>query len=539
MTTIHAEANRMTEWSFSSTSRYADPFNDVELDVVFTDPEGHARQVPAFWGGENIWRVRYASPTTGVHRFRTECSDKSNEGLHGRQGQLEVSPYEGDNPLHRHGPLRVSGNGRHLEHIDGTPFFWLADTWWMGLCRRLEWPTGFQTLLADRMQKGFTVVQIVAGLYPDMPAFDERGANEAGFPWDEEFTAINPGYFDMADLRLGRLVSSGIVPCIVGCWGYFIKWMGIEKMKKHWRHLVARYGAYPVVWVLAGEGMMPYYLSDTKEADAEFQKRAWAEVGRYLQETDPYNHPATIHCGGTTPARETVEDDSVLDFNILQTGHGDRTSIPNTVKLVTSGYTAEPTMPVINSEVCYDGIGGCCAEQVQRFMFWCCILSGAAGHTYGANGIWQVNTRGKPYGPSPHGTSWGDTPWEDAYQLPGSSQLGLAKRLLEKYDWWRFEPHPNWVEPHWSEANYEAPYAAGIPGEVRVIFMPFFTRAPTVTGLEKDVRFRAYLFNPIDGTEEDLGTAEAGDDGAWTVPFPPPLHWPPIYQDWVLVLERS
>ena len=29
------------------------------------------------------------------------------------------------------------------------------------------------------------------------------------------------------------------------------------------------------------------------------------------------------------------------------------------------------------------------------------VLSGAAGHTYGASGIWQVNTRAQPYGPSP------------------------------------------------------------------------------------------------------------------------------------------
>src|SRR5438128_4943039 len=37
----------------------------------------------------------------------------------------------------------------------------------------------------------------------------------------------------------------------------------------------------------------------------------------------------------------------------------------------------------------------------SRFMFWACVLSGAAGHSYGANGIWQVNRPGQPYGPSP------------------------------------------------------------------------------------------------------------------------------------------
>jgi len=38
----------------------------------------------------------------------------------------------------------------------------------MGLCKRLKWPEGFETLLADRVRKGFSVIQIIAGLYPDM-----------------------------------------------------------------------------------------------------------------------------------------------------------------------------------------------------------------------------------------------------------------------------------------------------------------------------------------------------------------------------------
>jgi len=42
----------------------------------------------------------------------------------------------------------------------------------MGLTKRFRWPSDFRTLTADRVRKGFSVVQIVAGLYPDMPQFD-------------------------------------------------------------------------------------------------------------------------------------------------------------------------------------------------------------------------------------------------------------------------------------------------------------------------------------------------------------------------------
>jgi hypothetical protein len=127
----------------------------------------------------------------------------------------------------------------------------------MGLCARLKWPEDFQSLAADRKAKGFNVIQIVAGLYPDMPAFDERGANEAGFPWEQAYRRIRPEYFDAADRRIFYLVEQGLVPCVVGAWGYHLPWLGEDKMKQHWRYLVARWGALPVVWCAAGEGTMP------------------------------------------------------------------------------------------------------------------------------------------------------------------------------------------------------------------------------------------------------------------------------------------
>jgi len=194
--------NVASEWGYQSGKAYSDPFNEVELDVLFTNPSGEEFKVPAYWAGEQEWRVRFAGVTPGRYKYKTICSDKKNSDLHGREDFLEITAYEGGNALFQHGPLKISKDKRHFEHTDGTPFFWLADTWWMGFSRRLGWPGDFQMLTADRKAKGFSVIQIVAGLYPDMPAFDERGANEAGFPWEKDYSRINPAYFDMADLRV-------------------------------------------------------------------------------------------------------------------------------------------------------------------------------------------------------------------------------------------------------------------------------------------------------------------------------------------------
>ena len=244
----------------------------------------------------------------GQYNYRTISSDPANADLHGHTGVLEVSAYAGDNPLRKLGPVRVAADRLHFEHEDGTPFFWLGDTWWMGLCSRLRWPDDFQELAADRVTKGFTVIQIIAGLYPDMPPFDPRGANEAGYPWEPDYARINPRYFDMADLRIQYLVERGLTPCIVGCWGYFLPLMGVAKMKKHWRNLIARWGAYPVVWCLAGEGAMPYYLSKTKTEDAAAQTARLDRGGevRAQRRPLPSSHNDPSHRQRSKPSRGSV-----------------------------------------------------------------------------------------------------------------------------------------------------------------------------------------------------------------------------------------
>jgi hypothetical protein len=518
--------NEPVEWAYRSQKTYKDPFNDVDVDVVFTkQDDGQQWRVPAFWAGANEWRVRFAPPYPGAYKYRCESTDKGDTGLNGQEGTLRVDPYLGTNALLIHGPLRVSQNRRYFEHSDGTPFFWLGDTWWKGLCRRISIDE-FEELATDRKAKGFTVVQIVAGLYPDEPPFDVRGNNEGGFVWEPGYARINPAYFDYADRRIELLVKSELVPAIVGSWGYFLPWMGTDKMKKHWRYLVARYGAYPVVWIQAGEGIMPFYLSEQPRQDSEFQKRGWTELAKYVHSIDPYGHLITIH--PTWSARTELLDENVLDFDMLQTGHLGWESASSIVSWVSSHYSKTPAMPVLVGETVYEGHQQTNWQDMQRFAFWVSMMNGAAGHTYGAGGIWQMNGRTVPHGPSPWGITYENTPWDQAMRLPGSWQVGLGKDLLMRFPWWRFEPHPEWVEPHgttftkphaewydvnkrWNQenGNYLLPYASGIPGKVRFIYIPpklYAPLGPLVTNLEDGLTYRAFYFDPATGNRYNLGS---------------------------------
>ena len=83
----------------------------------------------------------------------------------------------------------------------------------------------------------------------------------------------------------------------------------------------------------------------------------------------------------------------MIDFDMLQTGHYGYTTLTNTVDMLEAALAHQPKMPVLVGEANYESIMESSREEMQRFLFWTCILSGAAGHSYGANGIWQGRFR--------------------------------------------------------------------------------------------------------------------------------------------------
>ena len=491
------ETNVMVEIPFRAEKAHANPFLDVTLDVIFTNPEGTQKTVPGFWAGGDQWKVRYASPVLGTHRYRTQCSDANDAGLHGIEGQIEIKPYTGKNPLLKHGFLRVAKNQRHFEHADGTPFFWLGDTWWKNLCKRMTWE-GFQELTANRKAKGFSVVQIVCGPYPDEGHFQERWKNEAGFPYTARgFERVNPEYFDFADRRIEHLVESGIVPAIVGAWGRGdcdgMALAGVTGMKRHWRYLIARYGSYPTIWIVGGESHGPL----------------WTETAKYVRATDMFDRPTTVH--PFQSGRSSVTDESAINFDMLQTGHGGWPAAHTVIPKLKAAYERQPVMPVMIGEHSYEAHMQTGFADVQRYVFWSTMLSGSAGLTYGAAGVWHAGVEDDPG----LANVYDRTTWKEGMRFAGSTQLALGKKLLEQYPWARFEVHPEWTDP--------GSFAAGIPGEVRFIYTPnrgiYNWKGLQVKGLEAGVPYCAFYFDPVRGTRDDLGVV-INTGGGQSKPFP-------------------
>lgn len=550
---------RIVEWTIESQKTYTDPFNDVDIDVIFTK-EDKTWRVPTFWRGGNKWTVRFAPPTPGEYTYRFESTDPNNKDLNGHEGRVTVAAYSGKNTLLKHGAFRVSANGRYFEQADGEPFYWFGDTLYTAFSDRLSW-SGFKRLIDDRKAKGFTVVETAVMVPHEEQAPSDPGfCNEGGCVWDAGFKQINPKFFDYVDRRVQYLIDAEMAPAIIGAWRQTILPMGVTKLKKHWRYIIARYGAYPIFWIAGGEIYDP--PADQRKPGIPYgatiydlRVPGWTEIMQYVRENDPYRHPLSVH--EIDPPFDTpVQDESLKDFELFQAGHRGWASLATEVAQLNMHYARTSVKkPLVVGEIGWETIGGEHYEDFQRAAFWLAMLNGAAGYSYGNAITGESYSTDKPLHRYRHSL----LDWEEGMNLPGSYQAGLGAKLLKKHAWQRFEPHPDWITPRgttllksrsevsgfdidliaalvtpnppspnelplgeWQKikGNFRLPYAAGIPGEVRFIYIPArpslgfsLPQQLTVLNLEPDVRYQAFFWEPSLGVKFDLGTVQAAPVG--------------------------
>ena len=518
---LRGEFATLLEWDYTLEETIDNLFT-VDLTVTITTPSQKVYTIPAFYRGDARWSVRFLPKEIGLHKVVTASNEALLDGV---TNSLEVvaSPKRYPRELH------VSHDKRYLIDGSGKPFFWLSDTWWMALSSRLDFET-FKELAKRRKEQGFNVIQLVAGLFPDMDSFDERGANSAGFPWNEGYTSINPSYFDEADQKILYLLEEGFTLCILGSWGYYLKKMGEEKMQQHWRYIIARWGAYPIMWCLAGEAIMPYYLSSNKINEKRELRRKWQVMAKYVRQIEPFGNLLTLH-----PMRSSLFeiDASLIDINLLQVSHSGYESVIKAVRILAK---TRGKMPTIVDEINYEGILRNTHDQVQRLGFWASVLSGSCGFGYGANGIWQVNREGAPFGASPNGANWGNTPLERAINFEGAKQLGEAKKFLEQFTWQELEPMRESIEPKVPKSDPRAPYVAGIGKELRIAYFynpiaPWDIRY-IFSDLEQNGVYELTFWDPQNFLTVQKEYLVANSEGKLQMPLPPSLD------DWVLVIQR-
>jgi hypothetical protein len=76
----------------------------------------------------------------------------------------------------------------------------LADTWWFGLSKRLS-EKNFRDLAALRAEQGFSAIQLVVGVPPEVGPENENAQSQVGFPWTLDGD-LNQEYLELARDRI-------------------------------------------------------------------------------------------------------------------------------------------------------------------------------------------------------------------------------------------------------------------------------------------------------------------------------------------------
>jgi hypothetical protein len=554
-TSVVASTNQWAIYELEFTAGQQYSWQEFPLQVTFEHSSGTQLTLDGYWAGGQTWRVRFTPTRPGVWEWRTTSPDAA---LNNQTGSLEAVAPTFDlisaNPNYR-GHLSVSPNGRHLVYADGTPFFWLGDTNWRFNaleCGLAEGSNGrpLYEYLQDRQDKNFTVIQT------QFYKLDEP--NEGGDPFlgnqggNENFDDLNPQYFQAVDTRMQELWNKGLVLAAHPTWFNKLFNTPTEDQKLISRYLLARYGAYNLIWSLSGEYQYSYDLAGWDTAD-------WNDLGNFVQTYNPYQHPVTVHPSSLTrwskkapgagqqSSSGEFHKQAWLALNWLQTGHISA-KLSNIPLRLAQDYAKTPAKPIIHSEGWYEHKlkDGELATSAQiRWQAWVTYLNGGAGHTYGVHGIVlfydpEVNTEPPP-------DLYEETPWYEGVDAPGGSALPHLYNFFNGMAWWNLEPHRNWLRvndkaPRYDyQKNRQDPHLAASPDRHDlIIYIPEknHDKKISLTNLGAQQAYNARWFNPRDGswvTTNLSNPISADSNGKWTLPNRPT----PAAEDWVLYLSQN
>jgi hypothetical protein len=446
--------------------------------------------------------------------------------------------------------LRVAEDGRYLVKQDGSPFLYLADTAWT----ILHWTRqDVDTYLQDRQAKGFTVIQMCVS------GFDEiQNPNAYGQTMfvDKDPNRPNQAYFQQLDYVIDKAESLGLYLAIVPLWAndyerpaHLIGFpddphpdvLNRSTAFTYGKFLGARYRDKPVIWILGGDWFFVGY------------EEVWRSMAAGLTEgEDGRKQLMTFH----QKPRAPLLQEPWLSFHMIQTSH---TIWNRSYDLIASDWDRVPAKPIVMGEGGYEGIADHTMETVHKIdaadvrrIAYCAFFAGAAGYTYGAQGVWNhrgPNTRSQsaantPPIPASGPGRWGDSPpWEEALQLPGAEQMRYLRALLESRpmlervpdQWMIAEDQLSTVNriqaTRAADGSYAFIYTAS-GAKLRIQMIDHGDAFPFFHKLSGNM-IRAYWYDPRKGTSQSIGEFEKVAFRDFTPPSSGPGN------DWVLVLDDA
>jgi hypothetical protein len=438
----------------------------------------------------------------------------------------QEKPWSGPSADFAHGKLKVSDNKRFLVYDDGTPFYYLGDTGWE-LFHRLNKDEA-EKYLENRRAKGFTVIQAVALAELDGINFPNAEGNKPLI--DNDPLKPNEAYFVHIDWVIKKAAEKGLFIGLLPTWGDKVdpqKWGKGPKIfnkdngYKYGQWIGNRYKEFKnIIWINGGD----------RDGGGD-NKAVWDAIGEGIKSVDK-NHLMTFHPWGEFSSSEWFQNSSWLDFNMCQTGHGQR-SYSIYKRLIVRDYGLKPVKPCFDGEPRYEDhpvgwnpevLGWFNDEDVRQAMYWD-LFSGAFGHTYGCHPIWQMAAPGRePVGLARHY-------WYDVLDLPGAFDLIHARRLIESRPFLSRIPDQALIVPAYFP---ETDYVVATRGDgYAFVYFP--------TGFSAEINLDRIGAKKINAFWFDPRTGEAGKPesfpGTGIRKFAPPTGG--RGNDWILILDDA
>lgn len=540
--TVHAADYRVEQWrvvelSFTSRKSYGNPFLDVDMIATFNGPGGKRIKRPAFWDGGKIWKVRFAPTQQGLWYYTTTATNTSDSGLHNKSGTIQANTYTGSLDIYKHGFLKRSNNNRYLTYADDKPFFWLGDDLTIFHKARLNesnktvWKpmvshpgSQWKGIVDRRVNQGYTTAHI-ALLAP------------TGLYWQPGMVGklLNTDYFrnDM-DPKVAYLANSGLVSALAVGFHSDVDnaqypgdiRQGAAPLKKLAKYVVARYGAYPMMW------------SIVEPDQSNFQTRInrWREVGLEFNAHDTYNHPQNVWYWGTAygnkPTHYLNDSPRWVDVIIHQCGHG---SSASGAMWPTSQYAwyygTYPTFPLVEAGGCnFEQINGPNNDEMVRWSLYRAVQAGSFGAGYGAHGIWNMVWDNND---TADDNGYQHRTWFEAIDYPGGFQMRHLRTFYTGLPWHELVPRrTGWATWSLIQSEFQMPVLkASQGGRAVTVFFPasYNTKGPTGTLHNLTAaHYTAKWFNPRIGAYISISTSITPTNGNWVVPQKPQIS------DWLL-----
>jgi hypothetical protein len=333
------------------------------------------------------------------------------------------------------GKLVVSKNGRYLQHENGTPFFWQADTCWL-LVQKLD-RDEIKAYFADRKAKGFNVVQtVIVQMLDDKNAYGDSALVEGDInklnitPGADFEDATQYDYWDHVDYAVQSAADHGIYLAIAPTWSHTVRRAPITPIQaENYAAAVAkRFKDKPnIVWLNGGAGK------------GDVNTDVWHAIGTSIKSNDP-NHLMTFHPFGRTQTSTWFHDAPWMDFNTFVSGHRrydqdteGKAFGEDNWRYVLDDLAKAPLKPTLDSEPSYEntphGLHNAeepywNADDVRRYAYWS-VFAGACGHTYGENSVRQVY---QPRDTKPSSGAKGY--FKERLSAPGSQSMQHLKNLI-------------------------------------------------------------------------------------------------------------